>query len=101
MARVHRASAANGVIVTSQTMIEREPTQSDLGRQDFRLELRGSYPASKQLIADLLVTIEGSTLRSLRIQRDPASAGVQTTVVIAAWQSTLQPRQANAAAAPR
>ena len=90
LARIERATRLAGIELVSVAVVEHGASRADLGRSDFSVELRGAYGATKQAIAHLLSMPGVATVRSLRMQVDPASTYVTTTCVVAVWHGPLR-----------
>lgn len=89
LAKLDQVSTSAAVVVVGVAIADHPASESELGRHDYALGLRGGYTPVKQAIADLLVASGGATLRSLTIRRDTSSGSVDVSAVIAVWRRPL------------
>jgi hypothetical protein len=85
VAALTQAAQNAGVAMESVAVSEQAPTAGALGRQSFTLSLRGSYPAIKRVLGEVLPTSAG--VSRLRMQYDDVSATVQTEMQVSLWSA--------------
>lgn len=88
---IQRACSQAGVTLATLQLQERLPTLEQLGRIDFTLTLRGTYPATKQAIKQMVERFPSVTVKRLRMQRTPDAAEVESAVMLSLWSAPLLP----------
>jgi hypothetical protein len=66
LAELDRASSSAGVVLMSTTVAARPPVLDSLGHLDVSARMRGTYPAVKQSLKEVLERFPNATLSSLR-----------------------------------
>ncbi len=88
---IQRAAQSAQVDVISQTLTRQAPSSQQLGRHEIALNLRGSYPAIKTLLRELVLRWRGTTVNSIRLQRESAPSpqgnpgALDATVLLVFW----------------
>jgi Tfp pilus assembly protein PilO len=86
---IRRAADASGVTIIGLTNTDRQPTQRALGRIEVSVNLRGSYPAVRQVLAETLQSQPAPVLQRLSMRRDSPASGVQATLDLALYKRPL------------
>lgn len=90
---IQRAAQGAQVDVLSQSLSRQAPSPQQLGRQEVSLNLRGSYPAIKTLLRELVHRWPGATISSIKLQRDStasqqnAPGALDATVHLVVWSA--------------
>ncbi len=85
-----QATRSATVVVQSATFTPRTATSTTLGQLEANVVLRGSYAASKQVLAELHSRLPQLTLRQLRVVPVEGQPGLlQTQAVLVLWSAPL------------
>lgn len=88
---IQRACSHSGVTLATLLVQERSSALGQLGRIDFTLTLRGTYPATKQAIKQMIERFPNVTVKRLRMRRTPDAAEVESAVMLSLWSAPLLP----------
>lgn len=86
---IQRACSQAGVTLATLQVQDRSSTLEQLGRIDFTLTLRGTYPATKQAIKQMVERFPNVTIKRLRMRRTPDAAEVESAVMLSLWSAPL------------
>lgn len=85
LAELRRSSEAQGVRLGSIQLVPHAARTDELARLDVTLGLQGSYPALKQVLADVLARHPNTTLQRWTLQQPTPAAAVEATAVLRVW----------------
>jgi hypothetical protein len=90
---IQRACSQAGVTLATLQVQERSPTLEQLGRSEFALTLRGPYPATKQVIKQIVERFPNMGVKHLRMQRAAAGADIESALTLSLWSAPLLPAE--------
>jgi hypothetical protein len=86
-----KACADAGLVLASVQATRRAATPTQLGRTELTVVMRGSYPAARRVLDDVVQRYQALTVLRLRMRRATSPQDLETAVTLSVWSRPAAP----------